>query len=136
MKHLKAKDSYMFDHSKKYDVKTMSIDEIVPASIYDEIPDRDELEKSITDGEMDFPLMLWPMTQDYWKKVHLNFYKRGNPTLPETAPEKDGQVLVVWKGRQRYQLAKEMGYTHIDCVIEKEQHKIVAMVQKERDQNV
>jgi hypothetical protein len=32
---------------------------------------------------------------------------------------------VVWKGRQRYQLAKELGYTHIDCVVEKELSKIV-----------
>ena len=132
MKHLKAKDSYMFDHSKKYDVKTMSIDEIVPASIYDEIPDRDELEKSITDGEMDFPLMLWPMTQDYWKNVHLKFYRRSSPTLPEKAPEKDGQVLVVWKGRQRYQLAKELGYTHIDCVMEPELSKIVDKAKQQK----
>ena len=122
----------MFDHSKKYDVKTMSIDEIVPASIYDEIPDRDELEKSITDGEMDFPLMLWPMTQDYWKNVHLKFYRRSSPTLPEKAPEKDGQVLVVWKGRQRYQLAKELGYTHIDCVMEPELSKIVDKAKQQK----
>ena len=122
----------MFDHSKKYDVKTMSIDEIVPASSYDEIPDRDELEKRITDGEMDFPLMLWPMTQDYWKNVHLKFYRRSSPTLPEKAPEKDGQVLVVWKGRQRYQLAKELGYTHIDCVMEPELSKIVDKAKQQK----
>tara|TARA_B100000424_G_scaffold128493_1_gene97268 strand:- start:656 stop:1054 length:399 start_codon:yes stop_codon:yes gene_type:complete len=132
MKHLKAKDSYMFDHAKKYDIKKMSIDEIVPASIYEEIPDRDELEKGIADGEMDLPLMLWPMTQDYWKNVHLNFYKRGSPALPEKAPEKDGKVLVVWKGRQRYQLAKELGYTHIDCVIEPELHKIVDKAKEQK----
>lgn len=103
----------------------MALEEIVPASIYNEIPDYDELKESIKDGEMDDPLMLLPMTQDYWKNVHLEYYKRGSPTLPDEAPEKDGQVLVVWKGRQRYQLAKELGYTHIDCVIEPELHKIV-----------
>ena len=51
MKHLKAKDSYMFDHAKKYEVKTMAMDEIVPASIYEEIPERDELEESMANGE-------------------------------------------------------------------------------------
>ena len=126
----------MFDHASKYKIVTMAVDEIQPASIYEEIPDRDELEDTIAGGEMDFPLMLWPVTQDYWRNIHLKFYKRGSPELPDTAPEKDGQVYVVWRGRQRYQLAKEMGYTHIDCVIENEQHKIVSMIHKERNQDV
>lgn len=127
MKHLRAKKSFRIhkDRTAKYEIKTMALEEIVPASIYNEIPDYDELKESIKDGEMDDPLMLLPMTQDYWKNVHLEYYKRGSPTLPDEAPEKDGQVLVVWKGRQRYQLAKELGYTHIDCVIEPELHKIV-----------
>jgi hypothetical protein len=135
MKHLRAKDSYMFDHASKYEIVTMAMDDIVPASIYEEIPDRELLEDNIRNGEMDFPLMLWPVTQEYWKKVHLHFYRRGNPDLPEEAPHKDGEVLIVWRGRQRYQMAKEMGYTHIDCVIEKEQHKIVSMIHKEKNQN-
>jgi hypothetical protein len=135
MKHLKARDSYMLDHSSKYEIKTIAMDEIQPASIYEEIPDRDELEDSIASGEMDYPLMLWPVTQDYWRNIHLKFYKRGNPDLPEEAPERDGEVLIVWRGRQRYQLAKEMGYTHIDCVVEKEQHKIVSMIQRDMKQD-
>jgi len=136
MKHLKARDSYMLDHSMKYEIKTMSMGEIQPASIYEEIPDRDVLEADIVSGEMDYPLMLWPVTQDYWKNIHLKFYKRGSPDLPDKAPEKDGEVMIIWRGRQRFQLAKEMGYTHIDCVVEKEQHKIVAMIQKEKASDV
>ena len=134
MKHLKAKNSYRINKNStaKYEIQTVSIEEIVPASIYKEIPDRDELEKSIVDGEMDYPLMLLPMTQDYWRNVHLKFYKRGSPTLPEKAPEKDGKVLVVWKGRQRYQLAKELGYTHIDCVMEPELNKIVDKAKEQK----
>ena len=135
MKHLRAKDSYMLDHASKYEIKTMAMDDIVPASIYEEIPDRDELKDSIASGEMDHPLMLWPVTQDYWRNIHLRYYKRGSPDLPEEAPEKDGEVLIVWRGRQRYQLAKEMGYTHIDCVVEKEQHKIVSMIQRDMKQD-
>ena len=125
----------MLDHASKYEIKTMAMDEIQPASIYEEIPDRDELEDSIASGEMDHPLMLWPVTQDYWRNIHLRYYKRGIPDLPEEAPEKDGEVLIVWRGRQRYQLAKEMGYTHIDCVVEKEQHKIVSMIQRDMKQD-
>ena len=135
MKHLRAKNSYMLDHASKYEIKTMAMDEIQPASIYEEIPDRDELKDSIASGEMDHPLMLWPVTQDYWQNIHLRYYKRGSPDLPEEAPEKDGEVLIVWRGRQRYQLAKEMGYTHIDCVVEKEQHKIVSMIQRDMKQD-
>jgi len=126
----------MLDHSMKYEIKTMSMGEIQPASIYEEIPDRDVLEADIVSGEMDYPLMLWPVTQDYWKNIHLKFYKRGSPDLPDKAPEKDGEVMIIWRGRQRFQLAKEMGYTHIDCVVEKEQHKIVAMIQKEKASDV
>jgi len=125
----------MFDHASKYEIVTMAMDDIVPASIYEEIPDRELLEDSISNGEMDFPIMLWPVTQDYWKNIHLKFYKRGSPDLRDKAPEKDGEVLIIWRGRQRFQLAKEMGYTHIDCVIEKEQHKIVSMIQKEKNQD-
>ena len=136
MKHLRAKDSYMLDHASKYEIKTMSMEEIQPASIYEEIPDRDVLEADIAGGEMDYPLMLWPVTQDYWKNIHLKFYKRGSPDLPDKAPEKDGEVMIIWRGRQRFQLAKEMGYTHIDCVVEKEQHKIVSMIQKEKASDV
>jgi len=126
----------MFDHASKYEVVTMAMDDIIPASIYEEIPDRELLEDSISNGEMDFPLMLWPVTQDYWKNIHLKFYKRGSPDLPDKAPEKDGEVMIIWRGRQRFQLAKEMGYTHIDCVVEKEQHNIVAMIQKEKASDV
>jgi hypothetical protein len=133
MKHLRAQDSYLMDHNRKYEIVTLSMDDIVPASIYDEVPDADHLKEEIKDGEMDRPLMLWPMTQRYWKDVHLRYYRRGNPDLPEVAPEKDGEVLVVWKGRQRYQLAREMGFTHVDCVIEREQHKIVAIAQQENN---
>jgi len=126
----------MFDHASKYEIVTMAMDDIVPASIYEEIPDRDSLEDSILSGEMDFPLMLWPVTQAYWRDVHLKYYKRGSPDLPDRAPEKNGEVMIVWRGRQRYQLAKEMGYTHIDCVIEKIQHKIVSMIHKEKNTDV
>ena len=55
----------MFDHASKYKIVTMAVDELQPASIYEEIPDRAELEDSIAGGEMDFPLMLWPVTPDY-----------------------------------------------------------------------
>jgi hypothetical protein len=127
MKHLKAKNNY-----PGYTKVTMSMDDIVPASIYREVPDADSLKEEIEQGVMHKPLMLWPMTQKYWKDVHLRYYRKTNPDLPEVAPEKDGEVMVVWKGRQRYQLAREMGYTHVDCVVEKEQHKIVAIAQQEK----
>ena len=128
MKHLQAQGNY-----PGYTKVTMAIEDIVPASIYEDVPDADILKEELKDGVMLKPLILWPMTQRYWKEVHLKYYRRSNPDLPEVAPEKDGEVLVVWKGRQRYQLAREMGYTHVDCVIEREQHKIVTIAQQEKN---
>jgi len=127
---------FPMENGNPYEIVTMSMDEIQTASIYQEIPDRDSLKDSISKGEMEQPLMLWPMTQKYWQNIHLKFYKRSSPDLPAEAPEKDGKVLVVWKGRQRYQMAKELGFTHVDCVIEKELHKIVGKAQSERNTNV
>ena len=127
MKHLQAQNNY-----PGYTMVTMSMGDIVPASMYETIPDSDKLKPELENGILDKPLMLWEIDQKYWQNVHLRYYRRGNPGLPEVAPEKDGKVLVVWKGRQRYQLAKEMGYTHIDCVIEKEQHKIVEIARQEK----
>jgi hypothetical protein len=136
MKHLKATKMFPMENGNPYEVVTMSMDEIQPASIYQEIPDYDSLKHSINNGEMEQPLILWPMTQQYWQNIHLKFYRRSNPDLPDKAPEKDGRVLVVWKGRQRYQIAKELGFTHVDCVIEKQLHKIVDKARLDRNTDV
>jgi len=127
MKHLKARNKL-----KEYDTVTLGLEEIVPASTYEVIPDESKLKPSIENGEMDYPIMLLDTDQKYWQNVHERFYRKSNPNMPEVAPERDGRVLVVWKGRQRYQLAKELGYTHIDCVLEKDLHKIVTIAMEEK----
>jgi len=127
MKHLKARNKL-----KEYDTVTLGLEEIVPASTYEVIPDESKLKPSIENGEMDYPIMLLDTDQKYWQNVHERFYRKTNPNMPEVAPERDGRVLVVWKGRQRYQLAKELGYTHIDCVLEKDLHKIVTIAMEEK----
>jgi len=127
MKHLKAQNKL-----KEYDTVTLGLEEIVPASTYEVIPDESKLKLSIENGEMDYPIMLLDTDQKYWQNVHERYYRKSNPNMPEVAPERNGRVLVVWKGRQRYQLAKELGYTHIDCVLEKDLHKIVTIAMEEK----
>lgn len=127
MKHLKAQNKL-----KEYDTVTLGLEEIVPASTYEVIPDESKLKPSIENGEMDYPIMLLDTDQKYWQNVHERYYRKSNPNMPEVAPERNGRVLVVWKGRQRYQLAKELGYTHIDCVLEKDLHKIVTIAMEEK----
>lgn len=66
-------------------------------------------------------------------------YKRNHPQLPDMAPEievdvsKNGQttrqkrVHIVWSGRQRWQVAKELGYTHVDVIVEPVFDRVVPM---------
>lgn len=115
-----------------YETVTMPLEDIVPASTYDQIPDEAKLRPEIEKGELLEPLVLFDTDQRYWQTTHEKLYRKSNPEMPKTAPEKDGRVLIVWKGRQRYQLAKELGYTHVDCVLEKELHRIVAMTMVEK----
>lgn len=111
MKPLHAKNKY-----QDFETMLRPIDEIVPASVYKEIPDEETLRADLEQGILNFPLLCFETDQKYWQTNHLRLYHAGSPTLPEVAPEIDGRVYVVWSGRQRYQLAKQMGYTHIDCI--------------------
>ena len=132
MKHLKAEKTF-----ENYKTITMEIKDLVPASIYEKIPDYDKLEPDIKAGKLNYPLLVFQTNQDYWTKNHLALYKAGSPLLPSHAPEKEVEVLVkntpikenrvhvVWTGRQRFQIAKELDYTHIDCVVEPNFFKMV-----------
>ena len=111
MKPLYAKNNF-----GNYKKDLLPIDEIVPASVYDDVPDVLNLLPDIQKGSLLYPLLCFKTDQNYWQKTHLRLYKSGSPTLPDIAPEIDKQVFVVWAGRQRYQLAKQLGYTHIDCI--------------------
>ena len=41
----------------------------------------------------------------------------------------------VWSGRQRFQILKEQGYTHVDVIVEPVFHKMVDAAQKFRKFN-
>ncbi len=135
MKHLKAKIK-IFNNTKTI---TMEMKDLIPASFYKEIPDYDKLKQVISTGELEYPLLVYQATQDYYTKNHLLLYKRNHPQLPDKAPEievdvfKHGQITrqnmvhIVWSGRQRWQVAKELGYTHVDVIVEPNFDKVVAM---------
>jgi len=115
----------------------MRMDDLVPASFYKEIPDYEKLKQTLTTGEMKYPLLVYQGTQDYYTINHLGLYKRNHPQLPDTAPElevelfdkghfkKAQRVHIVWSGRQRWQVAKELGYTDVDVIVEPNFFKMV-----------
>ena len=139
MKHLKAKKNF-----EQYKTVTMKIADLVPASVYEKIPDFDKLEPDIKAGNLEYPLLVFQSNQDYWTKNHLSLYRAGSPTLPSHAPEieatinvkgvqmKEKRIHVVWAGRQRFQIAKDLGYTDIDVIIEPVFHKMVGAAGKFR----
>jgi hypothetical protein len=125
MKRLKAEKTF-----ENMEPISLPIDEIVPASMYEQLPDDEKLRPDIEKGMLKYPLLCFKTDQRYWKNNHLLLYKSTNPDLPGTAPEHDGSVYVVWSGRQRYQLAKELGYTHVDCVTVDDFFKLVKLAGK------
>ena len=56
---------------------------------------------------------------------HPDVYLYGALVEAEPYLQNDKRIHVIWSGRQRFQLAKELGYTHIDCIIEPVFHKMV-----------
>jgi hypothetical protein len=115
-----------------YKTKQFAIEQLVPASIYDNIPDEEKLRPELEQGVLDKPLIVFETDNQYWQSNHLRLYKSGNPDLPDEAPETDGKVYVVWFGRQRFQLMKDMGYTHVDVVTEKVFHKMITLGHKNK----
>ena len=137
MKHLKSKKTF-----ENYKTVTMEIKDLVPASVYKNIPDKDKLLPDIKTGNMIYPLLVFQTDKEYWSKNHLPLYHSGSPELPKEAPAKiveifrsghyyqEPKIHVIWSGRQRFQIAKDLGYTHIDVVVEPKFHIVVEMAQK------
>tara|TARA_B100001057_G_scaffold395224_1_gene404724 strand:+ start:379 stop:804 length:426 start_codon:yes stop_codon:yes gene_type:complete len=125
MKHLQAKNKF-----ENYETVTMDMKDLVPASIYETVPDRDKLYDGIKDGDLQYPLLVYQADKEYWTKNHLPLYKSNSPGLPDMPPILDTKVVrsgheyvepkihIIWSGRQRFQLAQELGYTHVDCILE------------------
>ena len=141
MKHLKSK----IKNYKNRTTITMEMKDLIPASFYKEIPDYEKLKEVLGTGEMEYPLLVYQATQDYYTKNHLGLYKRNHPELPDKAPEIEVEIFkhghytkhkrahIVWSGRQRWQVAKELGYTHVDVIIEPDFFKMVYLAKEFAD---
>lgn len=142
MKKIKAQNKF-----ENYQTIEMPIEALVPASYYDVIPDEDKIRPDLEKGILQYPLLCYQTDQKYWKENHLRLYHSGNPQLPEQAPEtevdvtkqgrpyREKKIHVVWSGRQRFQILKEQGYTHVDVIVESVFHKMVDAAQKFRKFN-
>ena len=93
----------------------MEMKDLVPASFYKDIPDHEKLKEIISTGEMEYPLLVYQATQKYYPEkapeIEVDIFKHGQTTRQK-------RVHIVWSGRQRWQVAKELGYTHVDVIIE------------------
>lgn len=100
-----------------YEIQNVDINTLVAASIYKEIPDRDKLVEELTQGIMIQPLVVYEAPLKYWQVNHSRLYKANHPDLPwDNPPIVHDKVNIVWFGRQRLALLKELGYTHVDVI--------------------
>lgn len=125
MKEIRAKNRHYYG---EYQVEQIEINRLVPASIYKEIPDYEELKKDLEQGHMDWPLVVFEADLEYWQGNHKQLYGSGNPDLPWDNPPLVGdKIYIVWQGRQRLQILKDLGYTHVDIVKDPVFHRMLRL---------
>ena len=111
-----------------YEIQQIEIDKLVPASIYQEIPDRNQLESELQQGILKQPLIVFQCDLKHWQGNHKRLYGAHSPDLPwDNPPIVDDKVHIVWFGRQRFQLLKEMDYTHVDIVKSTVFHEMIRL---------
>jgi hypothetical protein len=115
-----------------YKTISLAIENLVPASIYQKIPDEEKLTADILADKNIYPLIVFDTTEQYWTKNHLPLYRHGNPDLPAIPPIVNGRVYVVWFGRQRLQICKKLNFVSVDCVLEKNFNKMLELGHKNK----
>jgi len=113
-----------------YPTISLAIENLVPASIYKNIPDEEKLTADILADKNIYPLIVFDTTEQYWTKNHLPLYRYGNPNLPEKPPLVNDRVYVVWFGRQRLQICKKLNFITVECVLEKNFNKMLQLGHK------
>ena len=139
MKHLKASNAI-----EGYRTVTLAVKDLVSATVFDTMPDYDHLLPTIKAGQIELPFLVYQTHPDYWTQQHLGLYRAGYPLLPTHAPVQEVELTVqnkkiatprihiVWTGRQLFQIAQELEYTDVDCVIENNFAKLVEQAQQIR----
>jgi len=78
----------------------------------------DSVKQDIKENGLHFPLLVVDATrkQVIEQKEKYGERVRELPFSEETS-DLDARQYVVWGGSNRYEVAKELGYTHVDCVV-------------------
>jgi hypothetical protein len=139
MKHLQASNTI-----EGYQTVTLAVKDLVSAAVFDTMPDYDHLLPAVKAGQIELPFLVYQTHPDYWTRQHLGLYRPGSPILPTQAPIKEVELTVqnkkiktprihvIWTDRQLFQIAKELEYTDVDCVIETNFTKLVEQAQQIR----
>jgi hypothetical protein len=143
MKHLRASKTF-----ENYKTITMSIKDLVSATVFETITDYDQLLPTVKAGSLELPFLVYQTHPDYWTQQHLGLYRAGAPLLPTHAPIKETELTIqnkkiktprihiVWTSRQLFQIAQELEYTDVDCVIETNFAKLVEQAQHIRKNQI
>jgi len=139
MKHLKASNTIA-----GYQTVSLAVKDLVSATVFETIPDYDQLLPTIKAGQIELPFLVYQTNPDYWTRQHLGLYRPSSPILPTQAPFKEVELIVqnkkiktprihvIWTDRQLFQIAQEFEYTDVDCVIETNFAKLVEQAQQIR----
>jgi hypothetical protein len=139
MKHLKASKTI-----EGYQTVSLAVKDLVSATMFEIMPDYDQLLPTVKAGQIELPFLVYQTNPDYWIQHHLGLYRPGSPILPSHAPVKEVELTVqnkkiktprihvIWTNQQLFQIAQELEYTDVDCVIETNFAKLVEQAQQIR----
>jgi hypothetical protein len=106
---------------KKYPIAQLRVDEIwasVPkAIIHNGVHFYGPVKKSIEKNGMDWPIMVVNCSRHELRGQKAKWRNKINDLPFWMADDLDVRMNVVWGGSNRLWIARELGYTHIDCAM-------------------
>lgn len=98
-------------------IQAKNLGDLTLADIHADIRYKWKTLPTMKSSGMIYPLVCFTVTEHfYWNK----FYKATNADMKTRLPKPsiiNGTIILIKGGNNRYQSAKELGYTSIDCLI-------------------
>ena len=114
---------YIIINDEKFEVKSLQLNECWPsvprADIHRNVPFYQPVKESIQKEGMHFPIMVYHATR--WEIIEQKkIWQKHIEPLPFDKTDitnRHKKIYVIWGGSNRWHVAKELGYTHIDCAL-------------------
>ena len=114
---------YIIINDEKFEVKSLPLNECWPsvprADIHRNVPFYQPVKESIQKEGMHFPIMVYHATR--WEIIEQKkIWQKHIEPLPFDKTDITNhhkKIYVIWGGSNRWHVAKELGYTHIDCAL-------------------